>query len=109
MGRPWKKLGCRDNDHVNGGSHHIVGYQVIAGRSRTVEIGQLAKEPRREKRERLLHSPQALQIVLPISSRLHNGVALVPQFAQLMAPTGANLALKRGFELFEASSSGDSG
>ena len=33
--------------------------------------------------------PQALQILFPASSRLHSGVALVPQFAQLNAPTGA--------------------
>ena len=32
-------------------------------------------------------SPQALQILLPTSSRLHNGVVLVPQLAQLNAPT----------------------
>lgn len=51
--------------------------------------------------------PHALQIVLPMSSRRQRGVALVPQFAQLIAPTGANLALNRGFELLDGSSSGD--
>ena len=33
------------------------------------------------------HVPHALQILFPTSSRRHKGVVLVPQFAQLSAPT----------------------
>ena len=36
-------------------------------------------------------SPQALQILLPESSRLQSGVVLVPQLAQLSALTAARL------------------
>lgn len=38
------------------------------------------------------NSPQALQILLPTSSLLHNGVVLVPQLAQDKAPTAPELA-----------------
>jgi len=33
------------------------------------------------------NAPQALQMLFPTSSLLHNGVVLVPQLAQLRAPT----------------------
>lgn len=35
----------------------------------------------------LKYNPQALQIFLPFSSLLHNGVSVVSQFAQTLAPT----------------------
>jgi len=49
------------------------------------------KNPRRnEKRDKTKdHPPQALQILFPTSSLLHNGVVLVPQLAQQRAPTAA--------------------
>ena len=41
----------------------------------------------RDKISRSQHSPHALQMLFPASSRRQRGVVLVPQFAQASAPT----------------------
>ena len=46
-----------------------------------------ATNPQKRTKMETKYSPQALQMLFPTSSRLQSGVVLVPQLAQLSAPT----------------------
>ena len=90
-------------------TRYLIRYQTQIGEYTKSDAGRIPKRPytgtaalgmgsknkgslpphplQRSGQTRNGHLPHALQILLPTSSLRHNGVVLVPQFAQLRAPT----------------------
>lgn len=81
--------------HGRGGRGPHMIHRSVASNAQTSRQVKQKRRGRSRKKRNLTErksSPHALQILFPTSSLLQSGVVLVPQFAQLNAPT-ADLAL----------------